>query len=119
MKTRYWILLLGLILLLCLGLSIPLLLPGEDAQFAEIISDGQVVCIVDLHTDTEFAVLSPKGGENTITVKDGKIGVTAATCPDHYCMDRGMCSRGVQIVCLPNKLIIRFMGESSVDTLVG
>ena len=54
-----------------------------------------------------------------IAVKDGKIGVTAATCPDHTCMDRGMCSNGVQIVCLPNKLIIRFLNDQTVDSMVG
>ena len=119
MKTRYWILLLGLILLICLGLSIPMVFPGEDAQFAEIISNGQVISIVSLHKDTEFTVPAPNGGENTITVAGGKIGVTAATCPDHYCMDRGMCSSGVQIVCLPNRLVIRFAGKQNIDTISG
>lgn len=119
MKTGYWIALLCAIALLCLGLSIPVLLPGEDASAAEILCDGQTVCVVPLHTDTEFTVQSPNGGENTITVKDGKIGVTAATCPDHYCMDRGMCSSGVQIVCLPNRLIIRFLDDGGIDAVSG
>lgn len=119
MKTKYWILLLVLLLVFCLGLSIPLLLPGTDAAIAEIISDGQVVRIVPLNAEAEFIISAPNGGENTITVKDGKIGVTAASCPDHYCMDRGMCSNGVQIVCLPNRLIIRFAGEPTVDSVSG
>ena len=119
MKTRYWILLLTVVLLLCLALSIPILLPGEDAQAAEIISDGQVICIVDLQRNTEFTVSSPNGGENTVTVENGRIGVTAATCPDHYCMDRGMCSSGVQIVCLPNHLVIRFVGQQNIDAISG
>ena len=119
MKTRYWIGLLSAVALICLGLSISLLLPGADAQAAEILSDGQTVCIVPLQTDTEFTVAAPDGGENTITVKNGKIGVTGATCPDHYCMDRGMCSSGVQIVCLPNRLIIRFLGNQNIDAVSG
>ena len=119
MKTKYWIALLCILLVVCLGLSIPLLMPGEDARYAEIISDGQKIGVVDLHTDAQFTVTSPNGGENIITVQDGKIGVTAASCPDHYCMDRGMCSSGVQIVCLPNRLIIRFAGTQVLDTVVG
>lgn len=118
MKTKYWIILLTVILAACIGLSIPLLFPGEDAQYAEIISNGQTIRIVDLSIDQEFTV-ETSGGSNTVTVKDGKIGVTSATCPDHYCMDRGMCSGGAQIVCLPNKLVIRFQGAQSVDTVVG
>lgn len=119
MRTSYWILFLAVILILCLGLSIPLLLPGQTAAFAQIISDGQLIGVVDLSHDQEILVTTESGGSNTIAVRDGKIGVTAATCPDHYCMDRGMCQGGAQIVCLPNRLIIRFLGEQSVDAVVG
>lgn len=119
MKTKYWIALLAVILAVCGGLSIPLLLPGEDAAYAEIISDGQVMQVADLKVDREIHITTSAGGKNTITVKDGKIGVTEANCPDHYCMDRGMCSSGAQIVCLPNKLVIRFKAVQAVDSVVG
>ena len=118
MKTKYWIALLAMVFILCLGLSIPLLLPNEDAQYAEIISDGKTVTVVDLSIDQSFSVSTPDG-TNSITVKDGEIGVTQASCPDHYCMDRGMCGGGAQIVCLPNKLIIRFIGQQTVDMVAG
>ncbi len=119
MKTKYWILLFSVILALCLGLSIPLLLPGENAAFAQITSDGKQVMTLSLSVDQEVTIPAPAGGSNTITVKDGKIGVTEASCPDHYCMDRGMCSGGTQIVCLPNRLIIRFLEDQAVDFVVG
>ena len=119
MKTRYWIAMLAAIMLVCAGFSIPLLNPGKDAAQAEIVSDGQVVQVVDLNIDREIRITTNRGGSNTVTVRDGKIGVTEATCPDHYCMDRGMCSNGVQIVCLPNKLIIRFLGDQAVDSVAG
>ena len=118
MKTRYWIALLTVILIICITLSIPLLLSGNAVR-AEIISDGQVLQIVDLKNDGEFHISTEKGSTNTVTVKDGKIGVTQASCPDHYCMERGMCSGGTQIVCLPNKLIIRFQGAQTVDSVAG
>jgi len=54
-----------------------------------------------------------------IHIKDGKIGVTEANCPDHYCMHRGFCNSGAQIVCLPNKLVIRFVGAPEIDMVVG
>lgn len=118
MKTKYWIMLLAVILTACIGLSIPLLYSGQDAQYAEIISNGKTVTIVDLSIDQSFSVLTPDGS-NSITVKDGKIGVTQASCPDHYCMDRGMCSGGAQIVCLPNRLVIRFQDVQAVDSVSG
>ena len=119
MKTKYWIILLAVILVVCAGLSIPLLVPQKNAAYAEIISDGQVMQMVALNTDREIHVTTASGGQNTVTVKGGKIGVTEANCPDHYCMDRGMCAGGTQIVCLPNRLIIRFPGDQAVDSVAG
>ena len=119
MKTKYWIMLFVFLLAVCLGLSIPLLQPRKAAKFAQITSDGQSVMTLSLSIDQEITIPSPHGGSNTVTVKDGKIGVTDASCPDHYCMKRGLCSGGTQIVCLPNRLIIRFLENQSVDLAVG
>ncbi len=118
MKTKYWIALLALLLIGCAGASLFLLRPTQAAQ-AEIISQGQVVCTVDLSEDQVLTIPAPDGGYNVVTVSGGKIAVTEATCPDHYCMARGYCSGGAQIVCLPNSLVIRFLGEQAVDGAVG
>ena len=119
MKTKYWIALLGALLAVCLGISALVLLPGDAADYAEITSRGEVIRTVDLHVDQEFTVESENGGYNIITVRDGKIAVTEATCPDHYCMHRGFCNSGTQIVCLPNRLVIHFLGEQEIDGVVG
>ena len=118
MKTRTWILLFAILVLVCGGLSIPMLLPGEASTHAEIISDGKVIRTVELQTDQEFTVTNGDG-YNVITVRSGAIAVTQASCPDHYCMHRGFCSSGVSIVCLPNGLVIRFTGAQEVDGVVG
>ena len=119
MKTKTWIAILTVILAAAIGLSIPLLLPGEAASHAELLSNGESLHTVDLRIDQELRIDSPTGGYNVVTVKDGAIAVTEATCPDHYCMHRGYCSSGAQIVCLPNRLVIRFLGEQTVDMVAG
>ena len=119
MKSKYWIMFFSVLLVCCLALSIPVLMPGEEAKFAQITSDGQMIMTLSLSIDQDITIPSPVGGSNTVTVKGGKIGVTEASCPDHYCMKRGMCSGGSQIVCLPNRLIIRFLEDQSVDSVVG
>ena len=119
MKTRTWIVIFALLLALCVGASFYFLMPGEASTHAEITSQGQVVTTVDLRIDQEFTVESENGGYNTITVKDGKIGVTEASCPDHYCMKRGFCNSGTEIVCLPNRMTIRFLGEQKIDAIIG
>lgn len=118
-KTKTWILLIAAIAAVCLGLSIFLLLPGDDAVYAEISSGGKIVRTVNLRIDQQFTVTGETGGSNTVTVRDGRIAVTAADCPDHYCMERGFCSSGTPIVCLPNRLVIQFQGEQSVDAAAG
>ena len=118
MKNKGWIILLAAVFVVCLALSAVLLLPGKDAAFAEVRSDGELIATVDLRVDQEFTVES-EFGTNVITVKDGKIAVTQASCPDHYCMDRGFCSSGTMIVCLPNRLVIEFVEGQTVDGAIG
>ena len=118
MKTRTWIILLCALLLGSVLACIPLL-TSKPAGRAKITSDGEVITIVDLKVDQEFTVESDRGGSNTITVKNGAIAVTEAECPDHYCMKRGFCDGGTQIVCLPNRLVITFLEEAEVDFVAG
>ena len=118
MKSKYWLMLLAGMLALCLGLSAWVLWPGEDAARAEIWSDGVLVRTVYLAEDGEYTVES-RYGTNVITVKNGAIAVTSADCPDHYCMDRGYCRSGMQIVCLPNRLVIKFSGRQELDGISG
>ena len=119
MKNKTWAMILGAVLLVCIGLSLWLLLPGKAATHARILSDGKVIQTVDLRLDQEITVLSPTGGTNTVTVRSGRIAVTNADCPDHYCMHRGFCDSGTAIVCLPNRLVIEFVGEAEIDGAVG
>lgn len=117
MKTRTWILIFCA-LALALGVSSAVLLwPGEDAAAAEVYSEGRLVRTVDLRVDQVFTVESARG-TNVVTVADGKIAVTAADCPDGWCMARGYCAGGARIVCLPNRLVISFAG-SGIDGISG
>ena len=118
MKTKIWIVLIAVILVLCAGLSAYFLLGGGAASSARVLSGGELVCVLDLSTDTGF-VVEYDGGTNEVTVRDGKVAVTAADCPDHYCMDMGFRNGGAPIVCLPNGLVIEFTGDTGVDGAVG
>ena len=118
MKTKIWIILLAVLLALSLAAGLFLLSGGEDASRAEIWSDGELLYTLDLSVDQKLEIHCGSG-VNEITVKDGSIAVTEANCPDGYCMDRGFCSGGTPIVCLPNKLVIEFTGEQAIDGLLG
>ena len=118
MKTRTWILLLSAVALVCLGLSLWVLLPGSNAAAVEVWSEGGKLCTLSLAQDRTMEVES-KNGTNVITVKDGKVAVTEADCPDGHCMARGYCSGGVQIVCLPNRLVLKFTDDTGIDGVAG
>ena len=118
MKTKTWIFLISCLLAICLALSLWLFLPGNGASAAEIWSDGKLLDTLDLGIDRSLTVTCANGS-NTVTVENGKIAVTQADCPDHYCMQRGWCSGGLQIVCLPNRLVIRFTAEQVIDGISG
>ena len=115
MKTRTWILILTLTALCCGLLGGLLLKPAEGAETAEIYSDGQLLKTLSLAENQQFTVPLADGSFNEITVRDGKISVTSASCPDQVCVKRGFCSGGAPIICLPNALEIRFVGERQPD----
>ena len=118
MKSKHWGILLFCLVAVCLGLSLFFLSPGTPSELAEVTSRGQLICTLDLRVDQEFTV-TDEAGSNVITVRDGMIAVTWANCPDGYCVDRGFCNSGSQIVCLPHGLVITFVGDSEVDFAVG
>ena len=116
MKTKYWILLLSLVLVLCTGLSLWLFRP-QQASAVEVRCQGQLLYTLPLNTDRVITV-ETELGINVITVHDGQVAVTEADCPDKHCVNRGFCSGGTQIVCLPHRLVLTFTG-SALDAVAG
>ena len=87
-----------------------------DGTFAQILQDGEVVRDVPLSVDQTFRI---KGDyTNTVTVRDGKIAVTHSDCPTNDCVHMGWLKDGGAIVCLPNRVEIRLVGDTEVDVLI-
>ena len=116
MKTRTWILLIGLVLIAC-SLLIWCFWKQEDCGRAEVWQDGKLMYTLDLSRDCEIRVES-SDGYNIITVRDGKAAVTGSDCPNGYCMQQGFQCSG-QIVCLPHRLVIRFTDQNGLDGQTG
>lgn len=118
MKSKTWGIILAVLLAVCVIAGVFLMRPEETAHRVEILSEGKVLYTLDLHVDQEITVTTDRGS-NTVTIRDGAVAVTAADCPDHYCMHRGWCDGGAEIVCLPNRLVIRFLGAQEIDGVAG
>ena len=91
---------------------------NSPAACAEIYQNGKLVKTVPLAEDQEFTVTGAY--TNTVTVRDGKIAVTQSDCPGEDCVRCGWISgTGRSIVCLPNGLELRVVGNTDVDFVVG
>ena len=117
MKTKYWILAIVSLFVLCLGFSVWYVWPSA-ASGAEIWSEGKLLYKVDLSVDQTLTVES-RHGTNVIEIRDGTIAVTEADCPDGWCKAMGRRGGGGQIVCLPNELVIRFTQDTGMDGISG
>lgn len=82
-----------------------------EGKTADIYQNGILLKSVSLTSAKEpysFTVTGENGCFNEITVKEGCIGITAASCPDKLCVHQGYISSSLlPITCLPNRLVIR------------
>ena len=87
----------------------------SDNVTVEIVQDGTVIYTFDLSKieNQTLKIDSPDStSSNTISIFDGQICITEAECPDLICVKSGILrSDGMPIVCLPNRLVIRFRSD--------
>lgn len=92
---------------------------GNNAVYAEIIYNGNVIEKLPLNKDTEYI---PKTNNNIlIEIKDKKIHFMYSDCPDKICIKTGWLSKpGQTAVCLPNKISVVVRGKSikNIDTAI-
>lgn len=102
------------LLALLLWGAMTLLRPG-DIGSVQIEIDGQDYGSYALNTDQVI----PIGDSNVCEIKDGKVRMTEADCPDQLCIKQGAIGAdGGIIVCLPNKVVIRGTGGTAgVDSV--
>lgn len=95
---------------------------GQEQRYAYIYSENVLVQVIDLTAVEEpySLTIGDKSGEyNTIEVRHNSVGIAAASCPDHVCMNTGFIETNlVPIVCLPNKLVIEIHTENTADETV-
>lgn len=118
LRTRTWILLLSAVCLALIGLLILQKRNAKPARIAEVYLDGELYRTIDLSEDGVYRIESERGW-NELTVRDGKLAVTAASCPDEDCVRCGWQNSGPPITCLPNRMTVRFVGSASADGVDG
>ncbi|MBQ3330505.1 MAG: NusG domain II-containing protein [Ruminococcus sp.] len=118
MKNKVFIIVIIIIFVLgIVGSAVVLLMPPKSR--IRVVSDGETVYTADLRTaeDTVFDV-EYQGHVNTVEIKDHRIRVKEADCPDQTCVRMGwLSSSAAPIVCLPHKLVIEFTDGADVDAV--
>lgn len=122
MKSKHWLLLFGVIFLVCIASVFLLQSYQPKALIAEIYQDGSLVQAIDLTAlnEPQEILLTNGEKENRVLAENGQIAMCYANCPDRLCVRQGAIQNGIYpIVCLPNKVVIKLVSnkDSAVDAV--
>ncbi len=115
MTNRIWIVVFSVVALLCLGIWLFISNVSSQSLVVGIYKDGSLVEKIDLNSVTGEREITLSGdlGDNVILVSNGRIEMKSADCPDKICVEHGeLKSSSSPIVCLPNKVVIKFEGST-------
>lgn len=116
MTNRIWIIVFSVVALLCLAIWLFISNASSQSMIVGIYKDGSLVEKIDLNSVTGEREITLSGdfGDNVILVSNGRIEMKSADCPDKICVKHGeLKSSSSPIVCLPNKVVIKF--EENTD----
>ncbi len=113
-NAKLWICIITLIFISAIIWCI-IILTRPHGEIVTVTQDGKTLYTFDLSKEKDCMItVEYEGRKNIIEIKNGRIHMLEADCPDHVCMDTGWLE-DVPIVCLPNKLVIEFADNSGTD----
>ncbi len=122
MIKKWDIVLLIALLLLSLLPEGVFILSGSDRMLegtkAVVQVNGSVYKEIPLseHHGTDTFTIQTADGYNTVVVKDQKIGIIEADCPDKICIQEGFIRNpGETTVCLPHKVMIEICSTATEE----
>lgn len=115
MKNRIWVIIFSVVILICVAIYIVGFGSANETDVVGIYSNSKLVEKIDLSKlDSERKItISGENGNNVILAQKNSIKMLSAECPDKVCVDHGELKKGgAPIICLPNKLVIRWENSS-------
>lgn len=99
---KHDIILIIVIVIILLPVAI-LLINLEDGRKALVKSGGKVIDTLSLEIDGTYTYKNDYG-YNIVEIKDGKVRVIEADCPNKDCVNKGYIKRNNEsVICLPHK----------------
>lgn len=109
----------GIVVMLTLAVAlwfVPQSTQNQDAVI-QIYQDNVLVKEILPGADETFTLIGAY--TNTIVIREGRAAITESDCPGADCVHSGWIGTvGRSIVCLPNKVEIRIVGQAEVDFVV-
>jgi len=110
-KLRNDIILATVILLIALICFLIFFFTMKEGEKVKILSNNKELYVFSLDDEIKQEIVS-KNGVNTVEIKDGKVRVISADCPDKICVEHKSISKvGETIVCLPHRLVVEIVDE--------
>jgi hypothetical protein len=108
-----------IVILLVIGAFVILLINVTKKEGSKVLVtvDGKEYATFQLKEDTDYTVDLGNGVWNTFVIKDGKVDMTDASCPDKICVNhKDIEYNNETIVCLPNKVVLQIINGKESET---
>lgn len=117
MKKNDWMLLGIIVCVSILIFGMRFFLKDQGKAYVTVRIDGEIVETYDLSEDQ---VIEVNQGTNVIAIKNGKVDMTQADCPDQLCVHQKAISENREsIICLPNRVVVQITSsdEAAYDAV--
>ncbi|MBE6969539.1 MAG: NusG domain II-containing protein [Ruminococcaceae bacterium] len=116
MSNKRWMALFALIILLC---AVAALRMPRSGDAVGVWQNAELVYIIDPSCAGEY-VLTYEAGETVIHAGTDGVYVASANCKNQNCVRHGPLQRGgTPIVCLPERIVVRWMEDDTLDAVTG
>lgn len=112
MKKKDWLTAAIILLVALLVWSVNHFTAKEPAKL-QITVNGEIYGTYDLDKNQEI----PINDTNICRIRDGKVSMTEANCPDQICVHTAAVSKdGGSVVCLPNRIVLEIISQNGEKT---
>ena len=113
-KHRLDFIIIGSILLFAYIFVLIIKLTQKEGKYVVVIFNQTEKSRYLLDEDLEVKLSFGDDKYNILVIKDGKASIKSASCPDQICVrQRSISKVGETITCLPNKTVIKIVGDKS------
>ncbi|MBQ2895120.1 MAG: NusG domain II-containing protein [Oscillospiraceae bacterium] len=116
MSNKRWIILFTVLLLVCAAAA--LLMPRGGSAVG-VWQDGELVYTLDPARFGDYT-LRYEAGETVIRVDEAGVYAASADCKNQNCVRHcPLRPGGTPIVCLPERIVVRYMADGTLDAVTG